>query len=171
MRGKYKGRGRHSPYGRGGGGYQNRRMHKNDGGGGGKIEQPDGELPANHQASFEGSTPTPGQGIKSESLGSSPSLANRASFGGQPPSTTGSRPGEREQGGAETGGGSKEKKYSVKARLFVGNLPRDTTQDMVRSMFEEFGEVKEVFVQKEKSFGFVRMVSLLYHKNYNILFG
>lgn len=49
----------------------------------------------------------------------------------------------------------------MKARLFVGNLPKETSQDMVRAMFEEFGEVKEVFVQKEKSFGFVRMVSLM----------
>lgn len=53
----------------------------------------------------------------------------------------------------------KEKKYSVRARLFVGNLPKDTKQEQVRELFEEFGEVKEVFVQKEKSFGFIRMVS------------
>ena len=66
------------------------------------------------------------------------------------------------EGGERAGeGGSavKEKKYSVKARLFVGNLPRDSTQEMVRAMFAEFGEVKEVFVHTEKSFGFVRMVS------------
>ena len=54
-----------------------------------------------------------------------------------------------------------EKKCSVKSRLFIGNLPRDTKETQVKEMFEEFGEVIEIFVQKEKGFGFVRMVSCL----------
>lgn len=52
-----------------------------------------------------------------------------------------------------------EKKSSIKSRLFVGNLPRDTKDAQVKDMFAVYGEVSEVFVQKEKAFGFVRMVS------------
>lgn len=51
----------------------------------------------------------------------------------------------------------KERKFSNRARLFVGNLPRDFSQEELKAMFEKFGEVQEVFIQKEKNFGFVRM--------------
>lgn len=52
------------------------------------------------------------------------------------------------------------KKFANKARLFIANLPRDTTEDELKELFSPFGEVQEVFVQKEKSFAFARMVSL-----------
>lgn len=52
----------------------------------------------------------------------------------------------------------REKKFSNKARLFVGNLPRDMAEAEVKKLFEPFGEVREVFLQKDKNFGFVRMV-------------
>ena len=61
----------------------------------------------------------------------------------------------------QTGGPSdpkKERKFSNRARLFVGNLPRDFTEEELKTTFEKFGEVQEVFIQKEKNFGFVRMV-------------
>lgn len=54
-----------------------------------------------------------------------------------------------------------EKKFSNKARLFVGNLPRDYTEEQLHALFSEHGEVQEVYVHKEKSFGFVRMVSVV----------
>ena len=68
--------------------------------------------------------------------------------------------GEAENGPPGEGGPTpkKEKKFSNKARLFVGNLPRDMTDTELRKLFEPFGEVHEVFHQKEKNFGFVRMV-------------
>ena len=61
----------------------------------------------------------------------------------------------------------KEKKCTVKSRLFIGNLPRDTKDTQVKEMFEEFGEVIEIFVQKEKGFGFVRMVSYYVLRRFN----
>lgn len=166
FRGKFKGgRGRHSPYGRGGGGggYQSyRKVQKNDtptmseGPGGASAQGNDTtqHLATNLMVKEEQTTPrsndtpshthnTPGHTPSSGATGGAAS--------GQTPTSGGGMAGE---------GAGREKKYSVKARLFVGNLPKDTTQDMVRAMFEEFGEVKEVFVQKEKSFGFVRMVSV-----------
>lgn len=50
------------------------------------------------------------------------------------------------------------KKFSNKARVFIANLPRDMTEPELRELFEPYGEVQEVFLQKEKSFGFCRMV-------------
>ncbi|XP_074625195.1 paraspeckle component 1-like isoform X2 [Acropora palmata] len=50
----------------------------------------------------------------------------------------------------------KERKFSGRCRLFVGNLVScDETE--LRGMFEKFGEVAEVFVNSEKGFGFVRL--------------
>jgi len=51
-----------------------------------------------------------------------------------------------------------KKKFSNKARLFVGNLPRDFSSDELKKLFEEYGEVQEVFLQREKNYGFVRRV-------------
>lgn len=59
-------------------------------------------------------------------------------------------------------GPKREKKFSNKSRLFVGNLPRDMVEDDIRKLFEPFGEVQEVFHHKEKGFGFVRLVGVHY---------
>ncbi len=53
------------------------------------------------------------------------------------------------------------KKFSNKARLFIANLPRDTREEELKELFSPYGEVQEVFVQKEKNFAFCRMVSEL----------
>jgi RNA recognition motif-containing protein len=48
-------------------------------------------------------------------------------------------------------------------KLFVSNLPSDSTEDSVRSMFAEFGTVRsvnlvsDIFSGKCKGFGFVEM--------------
>lgn len=53
--------------------------------------------------------------------------------------------------------GKKERKFTGRCRLFVGNLVNiDETE--LKEMFEEFGEVSEVFVNHEKGFGFIRLV-------------
>ena len=58
--------------------------------------------------------------------------------------------------------GRREKKFGNRARLYVGNLPRSITEDELRKLFEPYGETDQVYVEKEKNFGFVRMVSLIY---------
>ena len=55
---------------------------------------------------------------------------------------------------------SKERKFSGRCRLFVGNL-LNCEETELREMFEKYGEVAEVFVNKDKGFGFVRMVGIL----------
>ena len=154
FRGRYKGRGRSTPYSRDGGGF--RKGFRNQGGHN-KANASDGndmvtsKSEANSNHALE--VPT----IKSEQVPDQPvpEVAPRLAT-----PNVGSSPSYPPSNQATPDSLPKEKKYSVKARLFVGNLPKDTKQEQVREMFEVFGEVKEVFVQKEKSFGFVRMVSV-----------
>ncbi|XP_038151971.1 splicing factor, proline- and glutamine-rich [Cyprinodon tularosa] len=52
-----------------------------------------------------------------------------------------------------------EKSYSQRCRLFVGNLPNDITEEDFRKLFAKYGEPSEVFVNKAKGFGFIRLES------------
>lgn len=94
--------------------------------------------------------------VKEESLAESISPFNPVGGGSQeilPEGEAGNGPGG--EGGPTP---KKEKKFTNRSRLFVGNLPRDMTEDELRKLFEPYGEVQEVFHQKEKNFGFIRMV-------------
>ena len=51
------------------------------------------------------------------------------------------------------------KKFTNKARLFFGNLPRDFTEEELQKMLTAHGEVHEIYHNKEKNFAFARMVS------------
>uniref|UniRef100_A0A3B4BLR1 RRM domain-containing protein n=1 Tax=Periophthalmus magnuspinnatus TaxID=409849 RepID=A0A3B4BLR1_9GOBI len=52
-----------------------------------------------------------------------------------------------------------EKSYTQRCRLFVGNLPNDITEDEFKKMFSKYGEPSEVFINKGKGFGFIRLES------------
>lgn len=56
--------------------------------------------------------------------------------------------------------GVSAKKFTGRCRLFVGNLPSTITDEEFRKMFEQFGEIAEVFLHKQKGFGFVKLVSI-----------
>lgn len=56
-----------------------------------------------------------------------------------------------------------EKKFANRARLYVGNLPRGIAEDELKILFDPYGEMTQVFIEKDKNFGFVRMVSLTLH--------
>ena len=51
------------------------------------------------------------------------------------------------------------KKFTNKARLFFGNLPRDFTESELKAMLTTYGEVQEIYHNKDKNFAFARMVS------------
>ena len=51
-----------------------------------------------------------------------------------------------------------EKKFSGRCRLFVANLVNSVTEEELKKLFEQFGETNEVFINKDKGFGFVRLV-------------
>ncbi|GFY40997.1 paraspeckle component 1 [Trichonephila inaurata madagascariensis] len=53
--------------------------------------------------------------------------------------------------------GVADKKFTGRCRLFVGNLPTSISDEEFRKMFEKFGEIAEVFLNKGKGFGFVKL--------------
>jgi proline- and glutamine-rich splicing factor len=55
-----------------------------------------------------------------------------------------------------------EKKFSGRNRLYIGNLTNDVSEEEIQNMFQKYGEVSELFVNKEKSFAFLRMVIINY---------
>lgn len=53
-----------------------------------------------------------------------------------------------------------EKTYTQRSRLFVGNLPTGTTEEDVEKLFSKYGKPSEIFINKDRGFGFIRLVSL-----------
>lgn len=165
--GRFKGRNRHSPYSRGGaggGGYRNpdRKTQRNSGGGQNLKNEP--EMDGSFQDAPPEVPPPTDEGVRSDEQ----LVVGTPGTSGPHPvrAREGPSPSHAHHLGADLGPSrddgevvKEKKRYSVKARLFVGNLPKDTSQDTVKEMFQRFGEVREVFVQREKNFGFIRMVS------------
>uniref|UniRef100_J3S0G6 Paraspeckle component 1 n=1 Tax=Crotalus adamanteus TaxID=8729 RepID=J3S0G6_CROAD len=52
-----------------------------------------------------------------------------------------------------------EKSYTQRCRLFVGNLPTDITEEDFKRLFERYGEPSEVFINRDRGFGFIRLES------------
>jgi proline- and glutamine-rich splicing factor len=52
-----------------------------------------------------------------------------------------------------------ETKFSGRSRLYVGNLGNDIVEQDLKEYFSAYGEIAEVFLNKEKGFAFVRLVS------------
>lgn len=149
--GRFKGRNRHSPYSRGGGGSGFRNVQRNSDG-----VKSEPEVDGSFQDAAP-DVPPADEGGRSDgaSLMGPGASGVRAKEGPSRGHT------HRDDGHTHRDDGDEvveKKRYSVKARLFIGNLPKDTSQETVKEMFEHFGEVREVFVQKEKNFGFIRMV-------------
>lgn len=51
-----------------------------------------------------------------------------------------------------------EPKFSGRSRLYVGNLGSEITEQDLKDYFSSYGEIAEVFLNKEKGFAFVRLV-------------
>lgn len=51
-----------------------------------------------------------------------------------------------------------EVKFNGRSRLYIGNLTSDVTEAEITSLFSTFGECSELFINKEKNFGFIKMV-------------
>jgi hypothetical protein len=52
---------------------------------------------------------------------------------------------------------AKDRKFTGRCRLFVGNLPNDITEAEFKELFAKFGEVGEAFLNTQRSFGFVKL--------------
>lgn len=55
-----------------------------------------------------------------------------------------------------------EKAFTQRARLFVGSLPLDLPEEEFRNLFAKYGNINEVFINRERGFGFVRLVRTSY---------
>lgn len=53
-----------------------------------------------------------------------------------------------------------EKKFSGRSRLYLGNLANETNDEDLTDLFKPYGETSELFLNKEKNFGFIKMASL-----------
>lgn len=56
-----------------------------------------------------------------------------------------------------------EVKFNGRSRLYIGNLTSDVTEEEITKLFSAFGECSELFLNKEKNFGFIKMVNILHH--------
>ena len=54
-----------------------------------------------------------------------------------------------------------EKKFNGRSRLYVGNMTNDMTEEQLKEIMAQFGQVGEIFFNKEKNFAFLRMGSRL----------
>ena len=59
-----------------------------------------------------------------------------------------------------------ETKFSGRSRLYVGNLGNDINENDLKDHFAPYGEIAEVFLNKEKGFAFVRVVSCHFVSNH-----
>ncbi|XP_010775216.1 paraspeckle component 1-like, partial [Notothenia coriiceps] len=50
-----------------------------------------------------------------------------------------------------------EKTFTQRSRLFVGNLPVDIPEEEFKDMFAKYGNISEVFINRERGFGFIRL--------------
>ena len=50
-------------------------------------------------------------------------------------------------------------KFSGRSRLYIGNLSNDVTEESLKTMLSAFGEVGDIFYNKEKKFAFLRMAT------------
>ncbi|XP_076261511.1 protein no-on-transient A-like [Rhynchophorus ferrugineus] len=55
-----------------------------------------------------------------------------------------------------------EKKFNGRNRLYVGNIGSEVTEADLTELFKPYGETAEIFVNKDKNFGFIK---LDYHSN------
>ena len=52
-----------------------------------------------------------------------------------------------------------EKAYTQRSRLFVGNLPTGVSEPEVEKLFSKYGKPSEIFINKDRGFGFIRLES------------
>lgn len=55
-----------------------------------------------------------------------------------------------------------EKKFTGRCRLYLGNIPPNLEENEMKDMLKEYGEIFDVFLNRDKKFSFVRMD---YHHN------
>ncbi|XP_047211522.1 paraspeckle component 1 [Girardinichthys multiradiatus] len=123
-----------------------------------------------HQARMlSADSPQPGRRGTDSPASSEPTPANKGSPA--PPQQQRSPAADQSEGAAEeTGEGSSkmtldiasfrkpgEKTFTQRSRLFVGSLPLDVTEEEFKNLFAKYGKISDVFINRERGFGFVRL--------------
>lgn len=54
-------------------------------------------------------------------------------------------------------GPSKDVKFANNCRLYLGNVGGDITEEDITELFKPYGETQELFINKDKMFGFIRL--------------
>ncbi|CAG7826302.1 unnamed protein product [Allacma fusca] len=49
------------------------------------------------------------------------------------------------------------RKFMANTRLYVGNIASDASEDEIKELFQPYGELDEVFVNREKNFAFLKL--------------
>ncbi|XP_055764733.1 paraspeckle component 1-like isoform X1 [Salvelinus fontinalis] len=95
-----------------------------------------------------------------------PNVADGKTPPPKPPPTAASPAAEREGGAVESQEMTLdiksfrrpgEKTFTQRCRLFIGNLPTDLTEDDFKKLFSKYGEANEVFINRDRGFGFIRL--------------
>ncbi|XP_061745597.1 paraspeckle component 1-like isoform X1 [Nerophis ophidion] len=90
---------------------------------------------------------------------------------GSPAAADEQRPSNKEEGASQPGGDARtqmklhiasfrkpgEKTFTQRCRLFVANLPLDIPDEEFVGMFSKYGNTAEVFINRERGFGFIRL--------------
>ncbi|KAM6893045.1 paraspeckle component 1 isoform 2-T4 [Lycodopsis pacificus] len=50
-----------------------------------------------------------------------------------------------------------EKTFTQRSRLYIGNLPLDVPEEEFKHIFAKYGNISEVFINRDRGFGFVRL--------------
>ncbi|XP_035248742.1 paraspeckle component 1-like isoform X3 [Anguilla anguilla] len=104
--------------------------------------------PRPHSTSRNSESPAAEQGPKMEGPTTSTTDSISDSGAGEPLEMTLDLKGFRKPG---------EKTFTQRCRLFVGNLPTDLTGEDFKKLFSKYGEANEVFINRDRGFGFIRL--------------
>lgn len=55
-----------------------------------------------------------------------------------------------------------EKTFTQRCRLFVGNIPLHLPEEEFVKLFSKYGKTSEVFINRDRGFGFIRLVSYVW---------
>lgn len=52
--------------------------------------------------------------------------------------------------------------FNGRSRLYIGNISADLNEEGILAMFAPYGQTSELFLNKEKNFGFIKLVIIVF---------
>lgn len=50
-----------------------------------------------------------------------------------------------------------ERKFSVRSRIYIANISKDTTEEDLQNLFQPYGETAQFYINKDKRFAFLKL--------------